>query len=97
MLTTAQSGSSVAHMDSTQYAAAVARNVDEALRRANRSVLATAAATGIPRTTLDRRLRSSGGSPFSVAELKALADFTGTTVRDLATVYEPVDAERIPA
>lgn len=74
-------------MDSTSYAAAVATNVDQAIRDAGLSVLKVAEATGIPRTTLDRRLRSKGFSAFSVAELKAIADALGTTAARLATVY----------
>lgn len=74
-------------MDSTSYAAAVAANVDQAIKAAGLSVLKLAQATGIPRTTLDRRLRSNGFSPFSVAELKAIADEVGTTASVLATVY----------
>lgn len=82
-------------MDSTQYAAAVAANVEKAIEAAGRSVLSVALETGIPRTTLDRRLRSNGFSPFSVTELKLIADLLGTTARELTTVY--VAAEAVPA
>jgi DNA-binding phage protein len=82
-------------MDSTQYAAAVAANVEKSIAAAGRSVLSVALETGIPRTTLDRRLRSNGVSPFSVTELKLIADLLGTTARDLTTVY--ADSQAIPA
>ncbi len=84
-------------MDSTQYAAAVAANVETAINQATprRSVQSIVLETGIPRTTLDRRLRSNGHSPFSVAELKLIADVLGTTANALSTVYE--SAESVPA
>lgn len=76
-----------AYMDSMQYAAAVADNVSRAIEASGKSHLSLAQETGIPRTTLDRRLRSSGGSPFSVSELKDIADVLRVDVASLTTVY----------
>ena len=91
-------GTSVTHMDSTEYAAAVAANVKAAIDQANRSVLSVSRQAGIPQTTLDHRLKSNGFSPFSVAELKAIADVLGRSASDLTTVYVATTAsERIPA
>lgn len=73
-------------MDSTTYAAAVASAVERAIRQAGKSVAGIAAETGIPRTTLDRRLRSGGLSALSVSEVKAIADVLGVTAASLLTV-----------
>lgn len=73
-------------MDSTEYAAAVAANVDAAIRDGDKSVLSIAAKTGIPRTTLDRRLRSGGLSPFTVSEVKAIATALDITAASLLVV-----------
>ncbi|MHB1063567.1 MAG: helix-turn-helix domain-containing protein [Georgenia sp.] len=80
-------------MDSTQYAAAVADNVSGAIDTAGKSHLSLAQETGIPRTTLDRRLRSNGASAFSVSELKDIANVLGIKVASLTTVYE-ADADQ---
>lgn len=89
-------GSTVVRMDSTAYAAAVAANIREAISAAGVSVLNVAQSTDIPYTTLDRRLRSGGASPFSVREVRAIAQALGTTAAKLTTVY--VDAaEAVPA
>ncbi|RZS61653.1 hypothetical protein EV386_1963 [Xylanimonas ulmi] len=89
----ARLGITVAHMDSTSYAAAVAANVERAILGAGLTVPGVARVTGIPRTTFARRLASDGFSPFSVAEVKAIANAVGTTAAALTTVYtEPVAA-----
>ena len=79
-------GSTVAYMDSTEFAAAVAANVDLAIKRAGKTVLSIASETGIPRTTLERRLRSAGLSPFTVTEIKAIGIALSIPARDLVTV-----------
>lgn len=78
--------STVAHMDSTTYAAAVAQTVERAIRQAGMTIAGVAAATGIPRTTLDRRLRSGGLSALSVSEVKAIADVLGVSAASLLTI-----------
>lgn len=52
--------------------------VSEAMTDAGLTVLGVADRTGIPRTTLTRRL--SGGSPFTVAEVDTLAAVVGVPV-----------------
>lgn len=75
-------------MDSATYSAQVAENVKTAIKASGRSVLSVAEATGIPRPTLDRRLRSNGGSPFSVREVKDIAIELGLTAAALLTVED---------
>lgn len=55
----------------TSYSAAVADSVNTAITTTGITHKALAEATGIPRTTLTRRL--AGQSPFTVAELDAIA------------------------
>ena len=78
-------------MDSATYSALVAENVENALEAAGRSVLSIAESTGIPRSTLDRRLKSHGGSPFSVREVKAIAIVLGITAAELLVVEDAVE------
>ena len=79
-------------MDSTEYAAAVAAKVEKAMRQAGESHASLAAKTGIPRTTLQRRLTSGGVHPFNVRELRDIAQALGTTASELATVYVVAEA-----
>ncbi len=88
-------GSSVFHMDSTAYAAAVAANIKTAIEKKGISVLSVATDTGIPRTTLDRRFKSDGAAPFTVREIKKIANLLGVSAVELTTVYEV--AEKVPA
>lgn len=88
-------GSMVACMDSNSFARAVAENVEKAIDRSGLSLLAAAKKAGIPYTTLDRRIKSGGLSPFTVREVKAIADALGRTANDLLTVY--VTVEKVPA
>lgn len=74
-------------MDSTQYAAAVAAKIDRAIREAGESRHSVAVKAGLADQTLYRRFASEGGSPFSVREIKRIADVLGTTAHDLTTVY----------
>ena len=81
-------GSSVFHMDSTTYAAAVAAKIRTAIEEKGISVLSVATSTGIPRTTLDRRFKSDGAAPFTVREIKKIANILGISASELTTVYE---------
>ena len=90
-----QMGSSVFHMDSTTYAAAVAAKIRTAIEEKGISVLSVATSTGIPRTTLDRRFKSDGAAPFTVREIKKIANILGISASELTTVYEI--AEKVPA
>lgn len=80
-------GTSVFRMDSNQYAAAVAAKIEKAIKASGLSRNAVSKQTGIPYQTLTRRIASRGGSPFSVREVKAIADTLGTTAAELTTVY----------
>lgn len=64
----------------TDTSKAVARAVSAALREAGIAQRDAASRTGIPTTTLSRRL--TGHSPFNLNELELLANLTGRTVSD---------------
>ena len=68
----------------------IARAVSEALREAGISQRDASAQTGIPLTTLTRRL--TGKSPFLTTELAELASILGTTVTTLITAGESAAA-----
>ena len=70
-------------MDSNGYALAVTANVEEARREAGLSLLSLSAASGIPRTSLDRKLNHHGH--FTVREICSLATVLGTTACALST------------
>ena len=65
-------------MDISRETAAL---VQAALDVAGRTPLGVSEHTGIPRTTLLRRL--TGTSPFTVAELEMIADFLGVPLLSL--------------
>lgn len=71
-------------MDSLTGRTAMA--VEAAIDAAGQSQLGVSDATGIPRTTLIRRLR--GQSPFTIAELESIAECLGVTVSDLLASAE---------
>ena len=68
-------------MDTNETTKAVAEAVREHIAIAGETQLSIAEVTGIPRTTLMRRL--SGVTPFTVAELAAIASALGCTLGDL--------------
>jgi transcriptional regulator with XRE-family HTH domain len=71
-------------MDSTPDATRrVAAAVSAALGESNLSVLSAAEQTGIPRSTLSRRL--TGTSPFTITELDLLARLLGVSVEHFIT------------
>ena len=67
-------------------AEAIAEVIASGLDAASISRRQAAAATGIPLTTLTRRL--AGHSPFDVRELSALAELLGCPVSDITTEAE---------
>ncbi|MFF2623017.1 helix-turn-helix domain-containing protein [Oerskovia jenensis] len=73
-------------MDSNHYASAVAANIEAARREIGLSTVALAASSGIPRTSLDRKLNRHGS--FTVREIKALATALGSTALALSTVRD---------
>lgn len=64
----------------------IARAVSAAIKRAGLSENAVATRSGIPQTTLNRRL--AGISPLTVIELAAIAEVLGVTVAALITPAE---------
>ena len=72
----------------TKQAQAIAAAASEALRAAGVSQREASELTGIPLTTLVRRL--TGRSPFLVTELAAVAEVAGVSVRDLTPADEAV-------
>jgi transcriptional regulator with XRE-family HTH domain len=76
----------VVRMETTTYAAQVAKAVTAAIEAAGQTQLGISEATSIPRTTLIRRL--SGATPFTVAELDAIADALGVSVTAFLTSDE---------
>lgn len=67
-------------MDTLAIRSGVASAVSKAIKDAGETPFSVAAATGIPRTTLNRRL--TGQSPFNVAELDAIAGYLSRKVTD---------------
>jgi hypothetical protein len=61
----------------TPFPERVALSVDAAIGEAGETSTSIADATGIPRSTLRRRLL--GSSPFTVAEIASIAHHLGTT------------------
>lgn len=78
-------GHTVSHMEHTrtpaETSAEVSRRVASALAAAGISQRAASEQTGIPLSTLSRRL--AGASPLTVTELACLADLLGTTIPTL--------------
>lgn len=64
----------------------ISQAVSSALKAAGISQREAAERSGIPITTLSRRL--TGNSPFLVTELAVLASMVGTTVSELAATAE---------
>lgn len=80
-------GTTVLYMDTPESTSrGIAEAVKVALSTAGISRRDAAAQTGIPLTTLQRRL--TGSSPFLVTEIAALAHLTGTTVSALVAHAE---------
>lgn len=75
-------------MDSTDYSRRTTEAVNQIRREASISVLALSKATGIPSTTLDRKLRGIG--EFTIREASAIAAALDLTLSALL-------AERVEA
>lgn len=67
----------------------VAETVCRICERAGESQLGLSSGTTIPRTTLLRRL--SGSSPFTIAELEAIAKHLNTTVGEILAEAEDLE------
>ena len=77
-------------MDINRYARAVAQATYAAMVAGGETQLGLSEKTGIPRTTLARRL--AGSSPFTVAELAAIADVLDIPVVSLVAPIPTVAA-----
>ena len=93
-MTVPQMGNSVTHMENTPYgySAMIAERIGEAIHSSGRSLLSISTETGISHSTLTRRVKSKGASPFTVTELDRIAAALGT---DLISLLE--DANRLEA
>lgn len=69
-------------MDAPQTQMVVATHIAEAIRSAGETQMTIAQATGIPQATLSRRL--NGLTPFTVAEIGAIASVLGVDYGFLA-------------
>jgi transcriptional regulator with XRE-family HTH domain len=76
----------VLHMDTPSNSRRVADAVRERLRELGKTQLDIVDATGIPRTTLNRRM--TGLSPFTITELELIAAFLDTTPSKFLTAAE---------
>ena len=74
-------------MDTITYQRQVAERVAEAIVTHDQNAFAVSQGTGIPRSTLNRRL--AGVTPFTVAEVASVAAFLGIDVRSLLVIEEP--------
>lgn len=84
-------GTNVLHVEHPeQTARSLADVISHRLREADISQREAATRTGIPLTTLSRRL--TGTSPLLVTELASLASLLGTSVSCLANEAEKVKA-----
>ena len=77
-------------MDTRSFSEIVAKRVEAAITQSGETQLGVALATGIPRSTLARRL--SGYSPFTVSELSAIATALGVDVLTLVAPAPTVAA-----
>ena len=66
------------------YSGQIARRVEQAIAGSGISVAEVAHRSGIPRTTLIRRLQNGAASPFTVVEIEAIALTLGIAASDLA-------------
>ena len=75
-------------MDSMKFVEAVASAVSTGLTEHELPVITAAEKSGIPRTTLMRRLSSPENSPFNLLELSQLSGLLDTRVSDLIAQAE---------
>lgn len=85
----AQMGSIMTFMNITKYVKAVARIVNDELTRENIAVANAAQKSGIPRTTLMRRLEHPDLYPFTIAELAQISDVLSV---NLSTIIQHAEA-----
>lgn len=78
----------VARMDSFKLARNLAHSITDHMQQAGVSVNSAATETGIPRTTLIRKLQFPETYPFTVTEIQKIAALTGSTASQLVTNAE---------
>ena len=78
-------GNIVIHVENTAYgfSAKIAERIGEAIHSSGRSLLSISTETGISHSTLTRRVKSKGASPFTVTELDRIAAALGTDLISL--------------
>ena len=79
----------MAVMDITKHVEAVAEIINDELTSRGMAVIALAEKSGIPRTTLMRRLEYPNSYPFTVAELAQISDVFGSR---LSTIIQRAEA-----
>ena len=84
-------GNIVIHMENTPYgySALIAERIGEAIQSSGRSILSE---TGISHSTLTRRVKSKGASPFTITELDRITAALGLNLLSLLE-----DANRLEA
>lgn len=90
-------GTNMTGMDSIKYSQDVAAHVAAAITKSGKSVLSIAEMTGIPRTTLLRRLQSPETSPLTVNELSRLSEATGEPIGVLVDPTAEKENPQVPA
>ena len=75
-----------AHMDIEAFSRTVIRNIAARMNEEGITTVALSEKTGIPRTTLTRRLTAPELSPMTITELQAIAAALNTSVVELMTV-----------
>lgn len=93
-LTVPQMGNIVIRMENTPYgySAKIAERIGEAIQSSGRSILSVSAETGISHSTLTRRVKSKGASPFTITELDRITAALGLNLLSLLE-----DANRLEA
>jgi hypothetical protein len=87
-------GNNIIHMENSpnDFSAMIAERIGEAIQSSGRSILSVSTETGISHSTLTRRVKSKGASPFTVTELDRI-----TTVLGLNLISLLEDAKRLEA
>lgn len=87
-------GNSVIRMENTPYgySAQIAERIGEAIHSSGRSLRSISVETGISHSTLTRRVKSKGASPFTVTELDRIAAALGTDLISLIDESQRLEA-----
>lgn len=74
------------------YSEMIAERIGEAIQSSGRSLLSISTETGISHSTLTRRVKSKGASPFTITELDRITTALGLNLLSLLE-----DANRLEA